>query len=85
MQENNSPVQETPTEAPKIENPSKIKAACGIPGAKPQITEQMIQNLKLIEGKPTVYVNPRTDGQQYKGEISYVDNTLIKKTTIASS
>ena len=71
MREND---QTPPTvEAPKIENSPEIKAAYGIPEAKPQITEQMIRDLKLIDGEPTVYVKPRTDNQQYKGEIRYVD------------
>ena len=74
MQDNNSPVQENPpAEAPKIEDPAEIKAAYGIPETKPQITEQMIKDLKLTDGEPAVYVNPRTDNQQYKGEIRYVD------------
>ncbi|MBR2207344.1 MAG: hypothetical protein IJ859_00890, partial [Synergistaceae bacterium] len=79
MRENDqTPVQETtPTvEAPKVENSPEIKAAYGIPEAKPQITEQMIKDLKLIDGEPTVYVKPRTDNQQYKGEIRYVDKEL---------
>ena len=74
MQENNSPVQETSTaEAPKIENSPEIKAAYGIPETKTEITSQMIRDLKLIDGDVYVYPNPRTDGQEYKGEIRYVD------------
>ena len=84
MQENKTPVQEnspTETQAPqvkneetqKIENSPEIKAAYGIPETKPQITSQMIRDLKLIDGDVYVYPNPRTDGQQFKGEIRYVD------------
>ena len=29
--------------------------------------------MKLIDGDVYVYPNPRTDGQEYKGEICYVD------------
>ena len=57
----------------KIENPSEIKAAYGIPETKPQITEQMIRDLKLIDGAMYIYTDPRTDNQQYKGEIRHVD------------
>ena len=86
MQDNSQiPVQETsPTAEPdapevkaeetqKIENPTEIKAAYGIPEVKPQITVQMIRDLNLIDGDVYVYPNPRTDGQEYKGEIRYVD------------
>ena len=45
----------------------------GIPESKSQLTEQAIRDMKLVDGKPTVYINPRTDGQQYKGEIVHVD------------
>ncbi len=70
-------------ETPKIESsPESIaaqgigdnqKVHFGIPEAKPQITERTIQDMKLIDGKPAIYLNPRTDGQQYKGEILHVD------------
>ena len=74
MQENSqTPVQETPT---KIENPAEFKAAYGIPEAKPQITAQMIRDLKLIKGDMYIYPDPRTDNQQYKGEILYVDKEI---------
>ncbi|MBR6900797.1 MAG: hypothetical protein IKN30_01880 [Synergistaceae bacterium] len=62
-----------PEEPQKIENPSEIKAAYGIPETKPQITEQMIRDLKLIDGEPIIYANPKTNGQQFKGEICHVD------------
>jgi len=62
-----------PEEPQKIENSSEIKAAYGIPEAKPQITEQMIKDLKLIDGVPMIYANPKTNGQQFKGEIRHVD------------
>lgn len=62
-----------PEETQKIENPSEIKAAYGIPETKPQITEQMIKDLKLIDGEPIIYANPKTNGQQFKGEIRHVD------------
>ena len=45
----------------------------GIPEAKAQTTEQTIRNMKLIKGDMYIYMNPRTDGQQYKGEILHVD------------
>ena len=76
MRENDqTPVQETPptVEAPKVENSPEIKAAYGIPETKTEITSQMIRDLKLIDGDVYVYPNPRTDGQEYKGEIRYVD------------
>ena len=40
---------------------------------KPAITKQMIQDLKLIDGSPEIFENPRTDGQQFKGKILHVD------------
>ena len=33
----------------------------------------MIKNLKLIDGEPIIYANPKTNGQQFKGEIRHVD------------
>lgn len=60
-------------EPQKIENPSEIKAAYGIPETKPQITEQMIKDLKLIDDESIIYTNPKTNGQQFKGEIRHVD------------
>ena len=60
-------------ETQKIENSSETKAAYGIPETKPQITEQMIRYLKLIDGEPIIYANPKTNGQQFKGEICHVD------------
>ncbi|MBR0316792.1 MAG: DEAD/DEAH box helicase family protein [Synergistaceae bacterium] len=45
----------------------------GIPEAKSQLTEQTIKNLNLIEGNQCIYMHPRTDDQQYKGEILHVD------------
>ena len=45
----------------------------GIPETKSPLSEQMIKNLHLIEGNQSVYMHPRTDGQQYKGEIVHVD------------
>ena len=45
----------------------------GIPETKSQLTEQTIRDMKLIDGNPTIYMNPRIDGQQYKGEILHVD------------
>ncbi|MBR0278590.1 MAG: hypothetical protein IJQ75_01245, partial [Synergistaceae bacterium] len=44
----------------------------GIPTAK-GLSEQTIRDMKLIDGNPTIYMSPRTDGQQYKGEILHVD------------
>ena len=44
----------------------------GIPETKSQLTEQTIRDMKLVEA-PVIYLNPRTDGQQYKGEILHVD------------
>ena len=40
---------------------------------KPVITKQMIQDLKLVEGNPEIFENPRVDGQQFKGKILHVD------------
>lgn len=75
--ENSSTETENPEikseEPQKNENSSEIKAAYGIPESKPQITEQMIRDLKLIDGESIIYPNPRTDGQQFKGEILHVD------------
>ncbi|MBR2208480.1 MAG: hypothetical protein IJ859_06690, partial [Synergistaceae bacterium] len=62
-----------PEETQKVENSSEIRAAYGIPEIKPQITEQMIRDLKLIDDEPIIYANPKTNGQQFKGEIRYVD------------
>ncbi len=45
----------------------------GIPETKSPLSEQTIKNLHLIEGNQSVYMHPRTDGQQYKGEIVHVD------------
>ena len=50
----------------------KDKVYFGIPETKSQITEQTIRDMKLVEA-PVIYMNPRTDGQQYKGEILHVD------------
>ena len=33
----------------------------------------MIEDLKLIDGNPEIFENPRTDGQQFKGKILRVD------------
>lgn len=43
------------------------------PEQKPLITKQMIQDLKLIDGNPEIFENPRVDGQQFKGKILHVD------------
>ncbi|MBQ6435572.1 MAG: hypothetical protein IJJ09_06190, partial [Synergistaceae bacterium] len=48
------------------------KVYFGIPETKSQLTEQTIRDMKLVEA-PVIYMNPRTDGQQYKGEILHVD------------
>ena len=45
----------------------------GIPETKSPLSEQTIRDMKLIEGEPSIYLTPRTDGQQYKGEILHVD------------
>lgn len=50
----------------------KGKVYFGIPETKSQLTEQTIRDMKLVEA-PVIYMNPRTDGQQYKGEILHVD------------
>ena len=44
----------------------------GIPEAKPQLSEQTILDMKLVDD-PVIYLKPRTDGQQYKGRILHVD------------
>ena len=36
----------------------------------------MIRDLKLIKGDMYIYPDPRTDNQQYKGEILYVDKKI---------
>jgi len=68
---------QTPSESenPEIknENSSEIKAAYEIPQKKSEITEKTIRDLNLIKGAMYIYTNPRTDGQQFKGEILYVD------------
>ena len=43
------------------------------PEQKPVITKKMIEDLKLIDGNPEIFENPRTDGQQFKGKILRVD------------
>jgi len=37
------------------------------------LTETTIRDLNLIKGAMYIYPNPRTDGQQFKGEILHVD------------
>ncbi|MBR0279461.1 MAG: hypothetical protein IJQ75_05715 [Synergistaceae bacterium] len=44
----------------------------GIPEAKSPLSEQTIRDMKLVDD-PVIYMKPRTDGQQYKGEILHVD------------
>ena len=44
----------------------------GIPETKSLLSEQTILDMKLVDD-PVIYLNPRTDGQQYKGEILHVD------------
>ena len=43
------------------------------PEQKPVITAQMIRDLKLIDGDPEVYDNPRVENQLFKGKILHVD------------
>ncbi|MBR2209805.1 MAG: hypothetical protein IJ859_13450, partial [Synergistaceae bacterium] len=43
------------------------------PEQKPVITAQMIRDLKLIDGNPEVFDNPRIENQQFKGKILHVD------------
>ena len=45
------------------------------PEQKPVITKKMIEDLKLIDGNPEIFENPRTDGQQFKGKILHVDES----------
>ena len=37
------------------------------------LSEEDVRDLKLIEGNPKIYLNPREDGQQYKGKVLHVD------------
>lgn len=37
------------------------------------LSEEAVRDLKLIEGNPKIYLNPREDGQQYKGKVLHVD------------
>ena len=48
------------------------KVHFGISETKSPLSEQTIRDMKLVE-TPVIYLNPRTDGQQYKGEILHVD------------
>ena len=50
-----------------------VDEAVNFRGIPPSISGETIRNLKLIEGEPVIYMNPRTDGQQYKGTILHVD------------
>lgn len=43
------------------------------PEQKPAITAQMIRDLKLIDGEPEIFENPRVENQQFKGKILHVD------------
>ena len=84
MQEQNptqAPVQETPPSVEPVTSGAvnftgipedKQRSNASIPTAK-TLSEQTIRDMKLIDGDPTIYVNPRTDGQQYRGEILHVD------------
>ena len=70
------PVQETPSvEAVNFRGvpEQSDKIYFGIPETKSPLSEQTIKNLNLVEGNPCIYMTPRTDGQQYKGEILHVD------------
>lgn len=40
---------------------------------KTTVSEDVIRDLKLIEGNPKIYLSPREDGQQYKGKVLHVD------------
>ena len=37
------------------------------------VSEQELRNLNLIPGDAHIYLHPRTDGQQYRGEVLHVD------------
>ena len=61
-------------EAPEKTYPaSPVDEAVNFRGIPPSVSGETIRNLKLIEGEPVIYINPRTDGQQYKGTILHVD------------
>ena len=51
---------------------AEAKLHFGIPEIKPQLSEQTIRDMKLVND-PVIYLKPRTDGQQYKGTILHVD------------
>ena len=50
-----------------------VDEAVNFRGIPSSVSGETIRNLKLIEGEPVIYMNPRTDGQQYKGTILHVD------------
>ena len=50
-----------------------VDEAVNFRGMPPSVSGETIRNMKLIEGEPVIYMNPRTDGQQYKGTILHVD------------
>ena len=61
-------------EAPEKTYPAPpVDEAVNFRGILPSVSGETIRNLKLIEGEPVIYMNPRTDGQQYKGTILHVD------------
>ena len=64
----------TATEAPEKTYPAQpVDEAVNFRGMPPSVSGETIRNLKLIEGEPVIYMNPLTDGQQYKGTILHVD------------
>ena len=64
----------TAPEAPEKTYPAPpVDEAVNFRGIPPSVSGETIRNMKLIEGEPVIYMNPRTDGQQYKGTILHVD------------
>ena len=45
----------------------------GIPHNTGPVSEQEIRNMNLISGNPNIFLHPRKDGQQYKGDVVHVD------------
>ena len=80
--ENTEQVKDTPSvdEQPDYDNAVNFRqtsqneqtAHFGITHDEP-VSERAIQDLKLIDGNAHIYLHPRTDGQQYRGEVLHVD------------
>ena len=67
--ENTEQVKDIPaTDEPPLDNAVNFR---GVPPSP--VSERAIQDMKLIPGTPNIYLHPRTDGQQYRGEVVHVD------------